>query len=169
MLGVVIKCVLRMMRTCVHAGSGDEVLVTQSVILQPVSRKGLHQGRKQTSVYLRVIPSASHCTTSVFFSNHDSKSIQNFGTQTQKNNSSCFGAFYIAQELSAGTCIQQADLFYYVDLHRNRCQPQLARANLGRGFGKNAGEWTGRVKISQEEISGSKCSMHGYILNYSRL
>ena len=29
---------------------------------------------------------------------------------------------------------------------------------IGRGFGKNAGEWTGRVEISEEEIPGSKRS-----------
>ena len=34
---------------------------------------------------------------------------------------------------------------------------------------KNAGEWTGRVEISQEEIPGSKRSMYGYILTYSSL
>ena len=34
---------------------------------------------------------------------------------------------------------------------------------------KNAGEWTRRVEISKEEIPGSKHSMHGYILTYSRL
>ena len=41
----------------------------------------------------------------------------------------------------------------------------LATANtgkLGRGFGKNAGEWTGKV-----EILGSKRSMHGN--NYTDL
>ena len=27
---------------------------------------------------------------------------------------------------------------------------------------KNEGEWTGRVQISKEEISGSRRSMHGY-------
>ena len=41
--------------------------------------------------------------------------------------------------------------------------------NIGRGFGKNAGEWTGRVEISKEEIPGSKSSMYNYILTYSRL
>ena len=40
---------------------------------------------------------------------------------------------------------------------------------IGRGFGKTAGEWTGRVEISKEEIPGSKHSMYGYILTYSRL
>ena len=48
----------------------------------------------------------------------------------------------------------------------------LATANtgkIGRGFGKNAGEWTGRVEISKEEIPGSKHSMYGYIPTYPRL
>ena len=48
----------------------------------------------------------------------------------------------------------------------------LATANTGKtsgGFGKNAGEWTGSVEISKEEIPGSKRSMYGYILTYSRL
>ena len=48
----------------------------------------------------------------------------------------------------------------------------LATANtgeIGRGFGKNAGEWTRRVEIIQEELPGSKRSMYGYILTYSSL
>ena len=45
---------------------------------------------------------------------------------------------------------------------------QLTQEKLGTGFGKNAGEWTGRVEISKEEIPGSKRSMHGNILTYSR-
>ena len=48
----------------------------------------------------------------------------------------------------------------------------LATANTGkirRGFGKNAGEWTGKVEISEEEIPGSKRSVYGRILTYSRL
>ena len=48
----------------------------------------------------------------------------------------------------------------------------LAVANtgeIGRGFGKSAGEWTGRVETSKEEIPGGKRSMHGNILTYSRL
>ena len=50
-------------------------------------------------------------------------------------------------------------------------EPCLATANtgeIGRGFGKNAGEWTRRVEISKEEIRGSERSMYGYILTYSR-
>ena len=30
---------------------------------------------------------------------------------------------------------------------------------IGRGFGKNAGEWTRRVEIGKEEIPGSKRSI----------
>ena len=39
---------------------------------------------------------------------------------------------------------------------------------LGRGFGKNAGEWTGKVEISRDEILGSRRSMHGNIRTCSR-
>ena len=80
-----------------------------------------------------------------------------------------FEPIYIPRVLSTGTCIRQGDLFYSVGLHRNLV---LATANTGEnrgGFGKNAGEWTGRVEISKEEIPGSKRSMYGYILTYSRL
>ena len=80
-----------------------------------------------------------------------------------------FDLIYIPQELSTVTCIQQGDLFYSAGLHRNHV---LATANTGeirRDLGKNAGEWTGRVERSKEEIPGSKRSMHGYILTHSRL
>ena len=40
---------------------------------------------------------------------------------------------------------------------------------IGKGFGKNAGEWTGRVEISKEKIPGSKRSTYGHILTYSKL
>ena len=49
----------------------------------------------------------------------------------------------------------------------------LATANAekksGEVLGKKAGEWTGRVELSKEEIPGSERSMYGYILTYSRL
>ena len=64
---------------------------------------------------------------------------------------------------------EQGDLSYSTGPPTNRCQPQLTQEKLGRGFGKNAGEWTERVDISKEEIPGSKRSMYGYILTYSRL
>ena len=70
-----------------------------------------------------------------------------------------FEPIYIPWALNMGTCIQQGNLLYSAGLHRNHV---LATA-------KNAGEWTGRVEISKEEIPGSKRSMYGYILTYSRL
>ena len=42
------------------------------------------------------------------------------------------------------------------------------RKKSGEVYEKNAGEWTGRVEMSKEEISGSKRSMYGYTLTYSR-
>ena len=39
----------------------------------------------------------------------------------------------------------------------------------GEVWKKNAGEWTGRLEISKEEIPGSKPSSYDYILTYPRL
>ena len=66
-------------------------------------------------------------------------------------------------------CLQQSDLFYSAGLHRNQVLATANTGEIGRGFGKDAGELTGRVEISKEEIPGSKRSMYGYILTYSRL
>ena len=72
-----------------------------------------------------------------------------------------FFPIYIPQAFYTGTCIQQGGLFYSAGLHKNE--------KIGRGLGKSAGEWTGRVEISKEEIPGSKRSMRDNILTYSRL
>ena len=72
--------------------------------------------------------------------------------------------------LNTGTCLWQGDLFYSAGLYRNHVLATSNTGKIGRGFNwKNAGEWTGRVEIGKEEISGSKRSMYGYILTYSRL
>ena len=68
-----------------------------------------------------------------------------------------------------GTCLWQGDLFFSAGLHRNHVLATANTGNLGRGLEKNAGEWTGRVEISKEEIPGSKPSMHGNIPTYSSL
>ena len=47
-------------------------------------------------------------------------------------------------------------------MSRNRSQPQLTQEKLGRGFAKNAGEWTEWVEISKEAIPGGKRSMATY-------
>ena len=77
--------------------------------------------------------------------------------------------FFLAYLYSLGTQHGQGHPFYSAGLHKSH---MLATANTGkirRGFGNNAGEWTGRVEISKKEIPGSKRSMYGYILTYSRL
>ena len=61
------------------------------------------------------------------------------------------------------------ELFYSAGLHRNHVLATANTGEIGRGLGKNAGEWTRRLEISKEEIPGSKRSMYGYILTYSRL
>ena len=76
---------------------------------------------------------------------------------------------YIPRALNTGTCIQQGDLFYSAALHRNHVLATANAGKIGRSFGKNADEWTGRVKISKQEIPGSMSSMYSYILTYSRL
>ena len=80
-----------------------------------------------------------------------------------------FEAIYIPRALNTGTCLRQGGLFYSAGLHRNHALATANTGEIGRGFGKNAGEWTGRVEISKEEIPGSKRSMYGYMLTYSRL
>ena len=86
---------------------------------------------------------------------------------------SCFNKYFLASLYSART--------QHGNLHPAGwpilfCGPThesvLATANtgkIGRGFGKNTGEWTGSVEINKEEIPGSERSMYGYILTYSRL
>ena len=48
----------------------------------------------------------------------------------------------------------------------------ITNANTGKTrerFRKNAGEWTGRLEISEDEIPGNKFSLYDYIPTYSRL
>ena len=80
-----------------------------------------------------------------------------------------FEPIYTPRALNTGTCIRQGDLLHSAGLHRNHVLATANSEESGRGFGKNAGEWTGRVEISKEEIPCSKLSMYGYILTYSRL
>ena len=61
------------------------------------------------------------------------------------------------------------DLFYSAGLHRKHVLATANTGKIGRGFGTNAGDCTGRVEISKEEIPGSKNRRYGYIPTYSRL
>ena len=80
-----------------------------------------------------------------------------------------FSPIYIPRALNTGTCLRQGNLFYSAGLHRNQVLATANTGEIGRGFGKSAGEWTGSVEIGKEKILGSKRSMYGYILTYSRL
>ena len=138
-------------------------------VLSQVSHKGLHHDCKQTSVYLQIINSTNHYTTSLFFSKHNYNSIHNSERNPRKTITHILEPIYIPRALSTGTCIQQGDVFYSAGLHRNWCSPQLNTGKTRKRFGKNAGEWTGRLEISKEEFPGNKCSMYGYILTCSKL
>ena len=72
-----------------------------------------------------------------------------------------FEPIHIPQALNTGTWIQKGNLFYSARLHRNHVLPQPTQEKSGEVLEKNVGEWTGRVKISQEEIPGNKRSMYG--------
>ena len=72
--------------------------------------------------------------------------------------------FFLAYLYAAGT--QHGNL-HPAGLPILLCRP--TQEKIGRGFGKNAGEWTGSVEISKKEIHGSKRSMYGYVPTYSRL
>ena len=76
---------------------------------------------------------------------------------------------YMPWALNTGTCLKQGDLFYSAGLHKNHVLTTANTGKIGRGFGKNAGEWTGRVERSKEEIPGSKRCIYVYVLTYSRL
>ena len=76
---------------------------------------------------------------------------------------------YIPRALTMGTCIRQSDLFYCAGLHRNHVLATANTGEIGKGFGRNAGEWTGNVEICKEEIHDSMRSMYGYLLTCSRL
>ena len=80
-----------------------------------------------------------------------------------------FEPIYIPRSLNTGTCLWQGDRFYSAGLHRRHVLATANTGEIGRGYGKNAGEWTGRVEMSKEEIPDSKYSIYGYILTYSKL
>ena len=63
--------------------------------LSPVNHEGLRQGWKQDSTNLQVIHSTNHYTTGLFFSNHNSNSIHDFGMQPRKTMTQLFRSLFI--------------------------------------------------------------------------
>ena len=80
-----------------------------------------------------------------------------------------FEPIYIPRALNTGTCIRQGDRFYSAGQHRNHVLATANTGEIGRGFGKKCRWMDRKVDISKEEILGSKHSMQGYVLTYSRL
>ena len=79
---------------------------------------------------------------------------------------------YIPRALNMGTSITKSSETYFIlraHTETDVSHSQHRKTKTRERFGKNAGEWTARVELSKEEIPGSKRSMHGYILTYSRL
>ena len=114
--------------------------------MSPVNHKGLYQGWTQTSVYLHVIHFTSHHTTSHVF-----LSLFIFRGHSTREPASSRVTYFILRAYT-GTSVNHSQ-------HRKK---------IGRGFGKNARGWIGRVEISKEEIRSSKRSMYGYILQILR-
>ena len=151
-----------------HGHEHNGLLVSWLVgALSSVPHRGLYQDWKQTSVYLLVIHSTSHYTTNLFYWDHNSNEIHNSGLQTQKYNNTSSGAYVYSTGTQHGNLHQlsvtMSRVTYFI-LRANigtSVSRSQAQEKLGRGVGRNAGEWTGRVEISKEEVPGSRRSMHG--------
>ena len=104
--------------------------------LRPVSHKGLHQSWTQISLYLQVIHFTSrHTTSHAFFA-------YLYSAGTQHGNLHPTGWPILFCGPTKEPCVSHSQ----------------NRKNRER-FANNAGEWTGRVTISKEEIPGSKRNM----------
>ena len=74
----------RTFKLCVLNGWDSNFCICSSLLWAQSTAKGhIRAKTKLQPISLQVIHSTSHYTTSLFFSNHNSNSIQNFRTQTQ--------------------------------------------------------------------------------------
>ena len=75
-------------------------------------------GLKRTSICLLLIPSTSHYSTSLFFSNHNPNYSHHFGTQTQKNHTICFGVNLYSAGTQHGNlrrlCVAMNKVTYFI-------------------------------------------------------
>ena len=154
-------------------------LLTRLVLLllvgafSPVSHEGLHQGRKQTSVYILVIHSTSHYTTNLFYSNHNSI-IPIISQRKPRETVRRFGAHLPSASTQHGNLHQlpvmrTRDLFHSAGPHRCRCEPQFSQD-------KNWGEDLEKMQVNEpeEEKLARKKSLTvdeacTAVLTYSRL
>ena len=89
--------------------------------------------------------------------------------QTHKDYNTCFGAYLYSADTQHGNLHRVTYLILRAYTGTRVSHSQYRKKKLGRGLEKNASEWTGRVEISKEEIPGSKRSLYGCVLTYSRL
>ena len=100
-----------------------------------------------------------------------------FEMPTRKHKKTCFRAYLCSPCPQHGNLHQSSATTSRAGWSVLSCGPTLELAlvvantetTLGKCSGENAGKWTRRVEINKEEIHGSKSSMRGYILTYSRL
>ena len=72
-------------------------------VVVPSQPQRITPGLKNNNFSLSPCPSStSHYTTTFFFSNHNSDCTHKFGTQTQKNNNTCFGACLYSSDTQHG-------------------------------------------------------------------
>ena len=67
-----------------------------------------------------------------------------------------FEPIYIPRALNTGTCLWQGDQFLSCGPTQEPCVSHSQHSINRERFCKNAGEWTGRIEINEEEISDSK-------------
>ena len=119
---------------------------------------------------MQVIPSTSRSSDHKSFSQTTTQFPSTISEPKPRNTiTNVLVPTYIPWAHDTGTCIEQGDLFSFCPTTQT---PVSATANTGKTrerFGKNAGEWTGGIEMSKEEIPGRKRCMYGYMLTYSRL
>ena len=73
-----------------------------------------------------------------------------------------FEPIYILRTLNTGTYLRQGDFFYSAGLHRDHVSATPNTGKIGRGFRKNAVEWTTRVEIRKKSLAVSVACMAIY-------
>ena len=106
-------------------------------------------------------PSQPHRITSGLNTNFTLSPSYSF--HKSSNHKWCFLSLFIFRGHSIWEPASRRVTFYSAGLYRNHVLATANTGNIRRGFGKNAGEWTGRVEIGKGEIPGSKHGMCGYI------
>ena len=129
---------------------GEQRTQLASECFEPCQPQRMISGLKTTfSLISYVIHPTSHSTTSLFFSNPNSNFTYNFGTQTLKNNNTCFGAYLYSMSTQDGNLHQLS-----VTISRVTCL--ILQAHTGTGViysqqKKNSGELLEKMQVNWQE------------------